>query len=118
MGEHEADEDRGGADLVIAALASVPASRNVLEQLPEVLRPPPDERGSVRLRQVGLTIQDAWGRRLRCLTDTSPFEVDRQAVAANGGKPVFISAGPDRRFGVRDPASAADNLVLLPSPRR
>ena len=39
------------------------------------------------------------------------------AVAANGGRPMFVSAGPDGRFGHRDPASAADNIVLLPSPR-
>lgn len=40
-------------------------------------------------------IQDGWGRRMRCLTAESDSLVDRQAVAASGGRPVFISDGPD-----------------------
>jgi hypothetical protein len=52
------------------------------------------------------------------LTAGSSRERDRHVVAANGGKPVFISAGPDGQFGDDDPAASADNLFLQPAPRR
>jgi hypothetical protein len=53
---------------------------------------------------------------LKCATSASPQESERQLVAANGGRPVFISAGPDRRFGETDPSAAADDIMLQPAP--
>lgn len=53
---------------------------------------------------------DAWGRPMRCLTARCPSPVACEAVAANGGKPIFISAGPDGQFGMADGVTDADNL--------
>ncbi len=108
----------GSAERVITALAAVPASRAVLERIPEVLRVPRQGEDRDADADAWGTVQDAWGHRLRCLTAASPSEVDRQAVAGNGGRPIFVSAGPDGQFGIHDPAAAADNIILLPSPTR
>jgi prepilin-type N-terminal cleavage/methylation domain-containing protein len=40
-------------------------------------------------------ICDAWGSPFRCLTAQSESAVDRQAVAAHGGRPIFISSSPE-----------------------
>jgi len=49
---------------------------------------------------------DPWGTRLRYYSATS----DSPMVKANNGRPVFVSAGPDRDFGDGDPAGLGDNL--------
>jgi len=111
------DEDRasaeqdGSADRVIAALAAEPASREILDKTGLVLRVKPGTDLSTATSESSWgTLQDAWGRRLRCLTSASRSPIDREAVAANGGRPIFVSAGPDGRFGTHDIAAAADNL--------
>jgi len=125
------------ADRVIAALAAVPASRQVLERIPHRLR----VRANVEKQWAGnakartgrwpaaagrshtwdrpdVTVQDAWGHPLQCLTAASPSPVHRQAVAANGGRPIFISAGVDGRFGSElDVAAGDDNLRSDELPR-
>ena len=105
-------EDDGSGDRIIAALAADPESRKVLERIPPAFRvaaPADGATASPTSRPWG-TIQDAWGHHLRCLTADSPLPVDRDAVAANGGEPVFLSAGPDERFGPQDLPNAADNI--------
>ncbi len=53
---------------------------------------------------------DPWGRPLRYLTADVQNEHDRQEVAANGGVPIFESAGRDKDFGDSNPATATDNV--------
>lgn len=102
------EADSAGADRTLELMAGLPASRAVLEALPEVLRVRP-EHGVLYTSPWG-TIQDPWGRRLHCLTSTSPLPAHRKAVAANQNRPVFISPGPDGRFGFSDVAAASDNI--------
>lgn len=49
---------------------------------------------------------DSWGTPLRLLVD----EDKNPAVKLNGGRPIFVSAGPDRDFGDENPAAVGDNL--------
>jgi len=109
--EQASAEQEGSADRVVAALAAEPASRAILDRTRPVLRVSsvPDISTAAGESPWG-TVQDAWGRRLRCLTADSASPIDREAVAANGGRPIFVSAGPDEQFGTRDIAAAADNL--------
>lgn len=100
----------GSAERVLELLHGVEASAVVLERVPEVLR-------AGRTGQTRWTVVDGWGHRLRCMTAESPRLLERQAVAANGGKPIFVSAGANGRFGTDDVAAAADNLLLRPAPR-
>jgi type II secretory pathway pseudopilin PulG len=93
---------------VIDPLRRVAASRQILEKLPAQLWFAWDESDTPLPR-------DAWGNPLRCLTASSPREADRYTVAAYGGRPVFISAGPDGDFGFEDPVAATDNIVLPPT---
>ncbi len=95
--------------IVLAALQRTPKSDQVLERVPEVLRRESYE------PDVWIVV-DGWGRPLRCMTANSPRTLERQAVAANGGKPIFVSAGGDGRFGLDDVADAADNLLIRPTP--
>lgn len=98
----------GSADRVIAVLAAEPTSRAILDTILPILRIQPidkEERASK-----WSTVQDAWGHHLQCLTADSKSPLDREAVAINNGRPIFISAGMDGQFGTRDIASAADNL--------
>lgn len=95
---------------LIATLKAVPESREKLESIPAILRSTQDEQSD--------TVRDAWGHPLRCLTADSPSEIDRRVVAANGGRPVFISAGPDGDFGELSLPATADNIRLQPAPQR
>lgn len=80
---------------IVALLAHVPASRAILEGVEwETARD-----------AAGPRIRDSWARPLRCLTARSPTVAQRQAVAANGGRPIFISGGPDG-FGSDPPGTA------------
>jgi hypothetical protein len=53
---------------------------------------------------------DPWGVPLHYLTTTAPSQRDRQEVAANGGVPIFESAGRDRDFGTFQASASADNI--------
>jgi len=109
--ERESAEQEDSADRVIAALAAEPASRAILDRTRPVLRVKPITDMSAATSESSWgTVQDAWGRRLRCLTAASESPIDREAVAVNGGRPIFVSAGPDGQFGTHDIAAAADNL--------
>ncbi|MBI4580862.1 MAG: hypothetical protein HY718_14230 [Planctomycetes bacterium] len=127
-------DDDGSGDRIIVVLAAVAESRAVLQRVPNILRLPgegggssteagrdarppnlrvPGEGGGSATRPGGAnwgTVVDPWGRRLRCLTATSPSATHRKAVAANRNRPIFISAGPDGRFGFTDVSAASDNL--------
>ncbi len=103
--------ERDDGDAAIALLAELPASRQVLERIPTAVRVP------VPGRTGAWTVRDAWGRRLRYLNRESSSLVDREAVAANGGRPIFVSPGDDGEFGGRDRAASADNLRSDELPR-
>jgi hypothetical protein len=105
----ELQPDPAGTDRVIEAMAGVTASRTVLESLPAALRMQPPQ-GVVSTPADWGSVQDPWGRRLHCLTSASPLPAHRKAVAANRNRPIFISAGPDGRFGFADVAAASDNI--------
>lgn len=103
------------AAAVVQALLLVPAARTVMDAIPEPLRA-----GAVLQSAAGgqpaasrpawSEMVDAWGAPLRCLTARGDSAADRQAVAANGGKPVFVSAGPDGEFGTENSPAVSDNL--------
>ncbi|HPF39819.1 MAG TPA: type II secretion system protein [Phycisphaerae bacterium] len=68
----------------------------VIEAFPHSLRKGPNRYNLI----------DSWGTPLRYL---GPDSTDPK-VLANAGRPVFISAGPDRDFGDSEPARLGDNL--------
>jgi len=101
----------GSGDRVIAQLASVPASEEFLADIPSALRVAKQTQiGDTQEPMEAWRVRDTWGGPLRCLTGVGESPTDREAVAANDGKPVFISSGPDGQFGDRDIATAADNV--------
>lgn len=71
-------------------------SRPLIEAFPASLRQGPNRYNLI----------DSWGTPLRYLGPES----NDPKVLANAGRPVFISAGPDRDFGDGDPARLGDNL--------
>ncbi|MBN1488563.1 MAG: hypothetical protein JXA69_01495 [Phycisphaerae bacterium] len=91
----------GSAGPAIAALLAVPETAAKLEPLPASLELGQDPQAG------GL---DPWGRPLRYLAADATRERDRAEVAANGGRPLFESAGPDGDFGHTDPGDDDDNL--------
>ncbi len=105
----------GSADAIIAALAAKPASHQILDEITPPLRMQRDASGQ-EIPGWG-TVQDPWGHRLRCLTASSPSAVERQAVAANGDRPIFISAGPNGRFHTAAGTEVADDLRSDELPR-
>jgi type II secretory pathway pseudopilin PulG len=81
---------------VVRALLRDPASAPLADAIPPVLwsyRPP-------------RRLLDAWGTPLKYEADPRKSRY----VAANAGRPVFVSAGPDRDHGVSDRARMGDNL--------
>ena len=96
---------------ILELTATVLAARELLDGIEPILRVPPvpDPEPTAGPEAWG-TVRDGWGRPLRCLTADAPTPADREAVIAQGGKPIFISAGPDRRFGLNDVRFTADNL--------
>jgi type II secretory pathway pseudopilin PulG len=96
------------ADPIIALLQMQPASRDVLQEIPAILRVPLKE---------SWTVQDAWGHRVRCLTDKSSSSVDRQAVVANDNKPIFVSTNVGGEFLSEKNTGTADNLRSDELPR-
>jgi hypothetical protein len=106
------------AEWILAALPSVPESKAVLDGVPRSFRGEPEATGAEGSSPPGPVLVDAWRHRLGCLTTDSPAERDRRAVAANGGRPIFISAGPDGIFGSQSVACAADDIFIQPDPRQ
>lgn len=105
-------ENDGSGDRVLAVLSAVPKVRVVLDRVADTLHVLPSELPAEGRRQPNDwgTIQDPWGQRLRCLTTNNASQLYRKAVAANGNRPIFISAGADGRFGLKDVSSASDDL--------
>jgi len=81
---------------VTALLLDHEKTRPILEALPDTC-------WQRRTRQ---RLVDPWGVPLRYHGVRS----DIPYVVANEGRPVFVSAGPDRDFGDNDPARKGDNL--------
>lgn len=108
QGGRTSAEDDGSADRILTVLAAEPTSRAVLDTIEPMLQVKPigETEGTTPFGMV----QDAWARPLRCLTADSASPLDREAVAVNAGRPIFVSAGPDGQFGASDLAAAADNL--------
>jgi hypothetical protein len=88
----------------IELMAATQPSRELLDRIDLFLKVP-----DPRPQAYG-TFRDPWGTRLHCLTASSPSPLDRQAVTAQGGKPIFVSASQDRAFVGPDGSAAADNL--------
>ncbi len=82
-------------DPVVAALQRHPKTRPLFDGVPDSLWTVSRPR----------TLLDPWGTGLRYRSDRQ-----RVDVAANGGRPIFISAGRDRLFGDDYPAQMADDL--------
>jgi hypothetical protein len=93
---------------VIEQLRRVPQASQTLNGIPVGLRLSNNDGRWI-------SIQDAWGSPLRCLTEQSASASDRQTVAANGGRPLFMSAGPDRLFGANNVTAMGDDLMLHPT---
>jgi type II secretory pathway pseudopilin PulG len=70
-------------------------TRPILESLPDGLWRGPGKR----------ILIDPWGTPLQYHSGSNSV-----IARANSGKPVFVSAGPDRDFGAEDPARLGDNL--------
>ncbi len=85
----------------IAAIDSIESAAAALRPLPLSLHIAEDP-------VVGC--EDPWGCPLHYLTAAAPNAGDRREVAANGGVPIFESAGRDRDFGLDDPTAATDNI--------
>jgi len=83
------------ADAVVAVLLRHPRARAALEGLPE----------SFWTETPPRTLIDSWGTPLRYHGDAQ-----RPDVRANGGRPIFVSAGRDRAFGELDVSGLADDL--------
>ncbi len=103
---------------VLAALRSVEASRAIVDEIPAMLRrplaPPPAASvippASQPADDAFAMLVDAWSRPLHCLTQHSRSTIQREAVAANGGRPIYISAGSDGLFESDDGSASGDNI--------
>lgn len=84
------------AQSAVVQLLNNERTRPVIESLPTSVRRGPNGRNLV----------DPWGTPLRYLPETS----DSVYVKSNDGRPIFISAGPDRDFGDHDKSCIGDNL--------
>jgi type II secretory pathway pseudopilin PulG len=100
-GEYPPGAPDSSAGPAIAALEAVEPAAAALKPLPASLHIAEDP-------IIGCV--DPWGEPLHYLTKTAPSEHDRREVAANGGIPIFESAGRDKDFGRDDPTRAADNV--------
>lgn len=74
-----------------------PRTRDIILAFPKSLWRGPDAQRR---------LVDPWGTPLRYLPPNSTDP----AVLANGGRPIFVSAGPDRDFGDVDIAALGNNL--------
>ncbi len=100
-GAYPRGRDDGACDSALATMQMVPAPAAHLQALGS---------GLLFLSDGKLRCVDPWGRPLRYLTARSAQPEHRRRVQANGGVPIFESAGPDRDFGDTDSACQADNI--------
>ena len=84
------------ANWAATALLDFDRTRPLLEALPPGLWKGPGRKNLV----------DPWGTPLKYLSDPK----ESVLVRANNGRPIFVSAGPDRDFGVEDDSRIGDNL--------
>lgn len=84
------------ANWATAALLDYEKTRSTLEAFPPSLWEGPGYKNLI----------DPWGTRMRYHAEDRVSKL----VRANGGRPVFESAGPDRDFGDNDPTRIGDNL--------
>ena len=82
---------------VVVDLLDHPRTREIIQSFPSCLWRGPDAQRR---------LIDPWGTPLRYLSTDS----NDPSVAANGGRPIFVSAGPDRDFGDVELAASGDNL--------
>ncbi len=84
------------ANWVTVALLDFERTRQTLDKLPPSVWRSPGQR----------VLVDPWGTALKYYPETqnSPY------VKANNGRPVFVSAGPDREFGDEDASKIGDDL--------
>jgi hypothetical protein len=104
---------------VTGDLMNVSASKEVLAALPPTLVLSSAEvihDQTIKSSSHTMLLLDPWGQPLGCLTMADPAEEARNAVKANGGCPIFISAGPDQTFGPWDAPAGTDNIFLHPRP--
>jgi hypothetical protein len=88
-----------GPDSAIPAVVDLidhEKTRPILEAFPSSLRSGPGRKRLV----------DPWGTPLHYY----PEDSGDPAAKASGGKPVFVSAGPDRDFGDTNPVARENNL--------
>lgn len=100
-GTYPCGREDGACDSALAAMQMVPAPAAHLQALGSSL---------LFLSDGKLRCVDPWGRPLRYLTARSAQPEHRRRAEANGGVPIFESAGPDRDFGDTDTARQADNI--------
>lgn len=95
-GQYPQGAGPNAANWATTALLDLDRTRPLLEALPDSLWAGPGRKNLV----------DPWGTPLLYLADPR----ESPLVRANNGRPVFISAGPDREFGEDDAARIGDNL--------
>lgn len=81
---------------VTIALLDFERTRQTLDALPASVWRGPGQR----------ILVDPWGTPLKYFSETD----ESRYVLANNGRPVFVSAGPDRDFGEDDASKIGDNL--------
>lgn len=110
-GKPPAGRPDGSAEKVIAALFAYGPSSAKLELLPAVLH-----RGQGPTR----SLVDPWATPFRYVTSAHALPAMRARVAGNAGRPIFDSAGPDRRFASSDSGEEDDlfgeECLLQPGP--
>ena len=95
-GRFPASYEPSSSKTVIIDFLDHERTRKIMEGLPDSLWAGPGRRN----------LTDPWG------TPVKYFDAESGSiyVKANSGRPVFISAGPDRDFGEGDPSRLGDNL--------
>jgi len=88
----------GDASACLAVLCADPATEPARRRLPKSWRQACEQAG---------VCADPWGTPLRYVTEAR----DPARVLANGGRPFFECAGPDRDFGDADLARRLDNIL-------
>lgn len=91
----------GSADRAVAALLNYDPSNVRLADLPSVLR---------RNQAMTEALVDPWGTPLRYVTADHASAMMRNRITANAGRPIFDSAGPDRRFGPAEGRSEGPDI--------
>ncbi len=97
-GEYPVSRGPGSDIPAVLDLVAHEKTRPILERFPGHVWQGP---GGSKRRLI-----DPWGTVLRYL----PPDSEDEKVRANGGRPLFVSAGPDRDFGDGNPSAVADNI--------